>query len=308
MVDVVIVGCGAVGSVVSLALSLGGLSVAVVARSRGGDKVYVEGLGETHVPVLVWSEAASISPRIVVYATKAYDLLGAVESSLRAGWGPSAVVSLQNGLGSLELLESRFPGRALGAVVTFGATRLGPCRARLAGRGEVLLGWRRDVVSDAREACGLLSEALRRGGISAHCVGDELEPWRWLKLAVNSAINPVTVLAWSRNRVVVEDPFARELAEALAAETGRVAEAKGIRLPRDPVEEALRVARLTGDNCSSMVQDIAMGRRTEIDYICKAVADEAWRRGLSAPHNWFAYRAVRLLEKWLAGKKSPCET
>ena len=307
MVGIVVVGCGAVGSVLAVALSRGGVDVAVVTRAQGASRVVVEGLGEAGIPVYTWSDAHRVSPELVLYATKAYDLRVVVEESLRAGWRPGSVVSLQNGLGSLELLESRFPGRALGGIVLFGSTRLGPCRSRLVNRGEVLLGWR-SANEEARRACRFLSDALSRGGLSSHCIGERLEEWRWLKLAVNAAINPVTVLAWSRNRVVVEDPFARELAEALAAEVGRVAETHGIKLPRDPVEEALRIARVTGDNCSSMVQDISRGKRTEIDYISGAVAEEAWRHGVPAPLNWFAYRAVRLLEKWLAGRKSPCET
>lgn len=285
-----------------------GLRVVVVTRSGAPGRIVVEGLGSAMIETISWREARHYEPDIVVYAVKAYDLGGAVKESLAAGWSPKAVVSLQNGLGSLEFLEKEFPGRALLGLVYFGSTLLAPCRSRLAGKGYVLLGWRREPVQEAQEACRLLAGSLEASGLEAYCIGARAEPYRWLKLAVNAAINPVTVIAWSRNRVVVEDPGARELAEGLASETGEVAKAAGVALPRDPVEEAIRVARLTGDNCSSMLQDISRGKRTEIDYISGAVAREAWRHGVSAPLNWFAYRAVRLLEKWLAGRKSPCET
>ena len=308
-VDVAVVGCGAVGSVIALALMRAGLRVLVVTRRKASvDKIVVEGLGSGSVPIAGWGEARRFRPRLVLYAVKAYDLRGAVENSVGAGWSPAAVVSLQNGLGSLELLEEVFPGRALLGIVYFGSTLVAPCRARLAGRGSVLLGWRREPLPEAGKACGFLAEALGAGGLESYCVGAEAERYRWLKLAVNTAINPVTVMAWSRNSVVLEDPFARELAEGLAAETGRVARAAGVNLPRDPVEETMRVARATRDNCSSMLQDVSRGRRTEVDYINGAVAKRAWGLGVSAPLNWFAYRAVRLLEKWLAGRKSPCET
>ena len=309
-VDVVVVGCGAVGCTVALALRNADVRVAVVTKSDlvvcGWGMAVVEGMGSGELLVCGWRGAARLAPRLVIYAVKAYDLAGAVEDSLGAGWSPEAVVSLQNGLGSLELLSDTYGvERVVGGVVYFGAVSTAQCRSRLLGKGGVLLGCRIHG-----GACSLwahwLSEALSAGGLASEYVGD-IEPYRWLKLAVNAAINPVTVLAWSRNEIVVEDPDARALAEQLASEGGRIARIKGIELPNDPVEEVFRVARATGKNCSSMLQDIARKGCSEIDYINGAVAREAWRLGTTAPFNEAVWRAVRLLERWLAGRRLPCE-
>ncbi|ABM81346.1 ketopantoate reductase family protein [Hyperthermus butylicus] len=309
-IDVVVVGCGAVGSTVALALARAGVQVAAVTRSGTDgcrwDMVLVEGLGFGELLVCGWTGAARLRPRLVVYAVKAYDLTSAVEDSLQAGWNPEAVVSLQNGLGSLELLSKTYGvDRAIGGVVYFGAVGVAPCRARLLGRGGLLLGcWARGG------SCSFwshqLAEALTAGGLPSSHVGD-VEPYRWLKLAVNAAINPVTVLAWSRNKVILENPDAGKLAAQLAREVALVAWRRGVELPGDPVEEVFRVARATGDNCSSMLQDVARRGRSEVDYINGSVAREAWRLGLRAPFNEAMWRAVRLLERWLAGRRLPCE-
>ncbi|ALL00868.1 ketopantoate reductase [Pyrodictium delaneyi] len=308
----VVGGCGAVGSAVTVALALAGADVAVVARRRSGchlERVTVEGLGEAAVKVCGWDAAPGLEPEVVVYATKAYDLEAAVEASLNAGWSPGLVVSMQNGLGSLEQLERVYgSSRAVAALAFYGVYRPpGSCHSRLAGRSRRVVVGCRAVSGQCSPSARLLVELLLAGGLDAEYVAD-IEPYRWAKLAVNAAVNPVTVIAWDRNRVVVENPYARQLAVELAAETGRAAAAAGVELPVDPVEEALRVADATGDNCSSMLQDVAAGRRTEIDYINGAVWRTAEKHGAQAPVNKAVYNVVRLLEPWLAGRRSPCAT
>ncbi len=308
--DVAVVGgCGAVGTVFSTALALGGASVVVVSRGVSGcSPVALEarGLGSASLLVCGWGSAAALRPRVVVYAVKAYSLRGAVEASQRAGWSPVLVAGLQNGLGALELLEEAYPGRAAQGLVYYGVERLAPCRAVLhaVGAPRVVLGCRPGrCLGKALEELEALAALLRRGGVEAVVVED-VEPWRWMKLAVNAAINPVTALTGAPNRIVVEDRDARSLAEALAREVGRVAEALGVRLPGDPVAEALRVAELTGDNRSSMLQDLEAGRPTEVDYINGAVAAWARRLGLEAPVNETVWRLIRVLERLRRGKAS----
>lgn len=305
-VDYLVAGLGAVGSAVAVALAGAGARVAAVTRRAGGcrwRRVTVEGLGGAVIPVCGWRHAAGMEAGLLVYAVKAYQLPAAVEEAEAAGLRVEAVAGLQNGLGSLELLEEVYGAHRAGAgIVYFGATRLPGGTVRLSSGGRVLVGCRRPPCSPwLRRFADMLA-----GRIQGVYVGD-VEPHRWLKLAVNAAVNPVTVLAWGPNRVVAEDPWARALAERLAGEAGRVAEEAGLRLPRDPVEAALAAAEATGDNCSSMLQDVAAGRETEIDYINGAVASTARRLGSAAPFNEAVAAAVRLAAPGLRGRRLPCQ-
>ncbi|MBP1449693.1 MAG: hypothetical protein JZD41_06775 [Thermoproteus sp.] len=90
--------------------------------------------------------------------------------------------------------------------------------------------------------------------------------------------------------------WARRLAERLAEEAGLVAEARGVRLPGDPVREALRVAEATRSNVSSMAQDLRRGARTEVDYINGAVTSAGRELGVPTPYNEAVYLAVKALE------------
>ncbi len=307
--DLAVVGLGAVGTVIAVAAARAGLRVAGVSRSlRGcrGGSVSAEPLGAAQATLCGWDSAATLEPRAVVYAVKSYSLREAVEASLGSGWHPGLAVAAVNGLGGLEFLEEAYgAGRAAQAVVYFGSVKLSTGRARLLGR------WRRLLLGCRRPPCspllGWLASALRRGGLEA-LVEEYIEPWRWLKLAVNAAINPVTVIAWAPNGVIVEDGDARMLAEALAGEAGEAAAMEGVELPRDPVAEALAAAEATRDNCSSMLQDAAAGRPLELDAINGAVARVHRRHGGRAAFNEAVAAAARLAAAASRGRRLPCET
>ncbi|MET1128496.1 MAG: ketopantoate reductase family protein [Thermoproteota archaeon] len=304
---VAVVGCGAIGSILSLALARSGVRTYVVsrgARSCRKATVSVKGLGSSLLTVCGWDSADTLSPDVVILATKAYDVEEASSQVVQVGWRPKLVVSAQNGLGPLEALERLFgPQNSAALVLNVGGYTVGMCAA-------VHYGGRSAVLGSRSAGCSAIMEELASAlssVLNVECVSD-VEPYRWLKLAANAAINPVGVFAWSRNKVVLSDPDARELASTLAEEVGRVAHHLGIQLPADPVDYTFEVARQTAENCNSMVQDISRGKPTEVEYINGAV----WRLSLQTPFNastnLAVYRTVRLVEKWLRGRRSPCAT
>ncbi len=270
-----IIGLGAIGILLAYFLNKAGhVPYAVTRTRRDRYAIRAEGAEEAVEVVLVDKLPGSV--RYSLIAVKAYD----TESALGAVAGIPVV--FQNGIGGLELARERL-GLGIGAVVTYGVSREGGV-AELRGRGEIIL----------PEEAGELADALRAGGASVRIVRD-VEPYRWLKTAVNAAINPVTALLRAKNGVVLESPHARALAEAAAREAGLVAERLGVRLPADPVEETLRVATATRENYSSMLQDVLAGRRTEVDYINGAVVSYGRRAGVEAPVNYALWLAIKAL-------------
>ena len=307
----VIGGCGAIGSVLSILLQSLDTNVVVVDRSSRGCKIgriVVEGLGSAEVEICGWDSIGSIQPNVLIYAVKAYDVETAVSSSLELGWNPDLVVSVQNGLGSLELLERVYGAdRVVAALIFFGSTYKSKCYSHFAGGNKVVIGSRRKLAHKPKLLVEAIASILSRKSLSVEVV-DNIEPYRWTKLAVNAGINPVTVLSWSKNRVIIDNSSARELATILAEETVRVAREKGIELPIDPIEEMINTARQTANNCSSMIQDYVRHGRSEIDYINRAVWLKSLETNTRALANYSIYLAVRLREPWLREKKSPCET
>lgn len=202
-------------------------------------------------------------------------------------------VTLQNGLGNLELLATAVgPERATVGVVTMGATLLQPGVVRHAGAGVVYL----SPPMPEHAAFAPLVAVLQAAGLTVQVVADA-RGLVWGKLAVNAAINPLTAIHDLPNGQLTQRPFLRRVMATAAREVEAVAAAQGITLPfPDAAAQAYRVASDTFHNRSSMLQDVANGRPTEIDAICGAVTRHGEQFGVPTPVNRQLWAWVRRLE------------
>lgn len=200
------------------------------------------------------------------------------------------VISLQNGLGNLEIIANVAGSeRAVQGVTSEGAAMLGVGVVRHAGKGQSYLatgvfggrpgGEKR--VAQLKETTALFNDA----GFETELV-EQADSLIWGKLAVNAGINPLTALLQVPNGFLVENEAALLLMGRAAEEVAVVAEAMQISLPYgDAAERAEQVARATAANHSSMAQDVARGVPTEIEAICGAVVRHGQRLGIPTPVN-----------------------
>jgi 2-dehydropantoate 2-reductase len=159
----------------------------------------------------------------------------------------------------------------LAGTCTYGARLREPGVVACTGVGDVTLGPRDGGTNEAADRVGAALDA----GEVAVVVASDLPRRLWTKLAVNAGINATTALARVENGAIVEGP-GREVAADAARETARVARSRGVDLSDErAVERTLAVARTTAGNRSSTLQDVAAGRRTEIEAINGAVVERA---------------------------------
>jgi len=86
--------------------------------------------------------------------------------------------------------------------------------------------------------------------------------------------------------------------QAAVEEAKAVARARGVEIPcADVMEKVRQVCVATGENISSMLQDIRAGKRTEIDYINGAVARLGKETGVPTPINSALTVQVKAIEK-----------
>ena len=105
------------------------------------------------------------------------------------------------------------------------------------------------------------------------------------------------------NGALLDSDWSRDLMIAAARETAAVAAARGIPLPyEDAGERVVEVARVTGPNRSSMLQDVLRGALTEVETINGAVMREGERLDVPTPVNAMLYRMVKAIEG-LAGSR-----
>lgn len=291
-----IVGAGAIGSLLTHILNRAGVEPILVRRSpdRGAPtRILVPGGYEAMLRYkgAVFNDDEWLHSEVVFIATKAYD---AVEVIKRASGSRDIelVIVTQNGLGSFEEgVERLGPGRMAQLVLNHGAALIDRLICIWAGGGRSYLGMRRGY---SNRYLNTIASLLRDLDVA---VVDDIEPYRWLKLAVNAVINPITAILEVRNKAIVEEDHLRSLAYKACTEIKRISEARGIELPRDPCSEVLEVAIKTGDNISSMLSDLTRCRETEVEFINGAIARTARELGIEAPINDTLYAMVKAKEK-----------
>jgi 2-dehydropantoate 2-reductase len=262
-----VLGAGSLGSLWAARLFRAGLPVQLILRdadrlaayqSVGGLTLEENGQRQTYaVPAQIPHDKQPVQRLLV--ACKAYDAEHAV-SALASRLLPGAqVLLLQNGLGSQDAVAAAVPhARCISISSTEGAFRDRDFSVVFAGQG---FNWLGDPADPAPP--DWLDE-LHASGI-AHQWTPDILTRLWRKLALNCAINPLTVLHDCRNGGLLE--YMTEVA-TLCHELVQVLERCGQPAAAlDLHADVLRVIEATAANYSSMYQDVAQGRRTEISYL-----------------------------------------
>jgi 2-dehydropantoate 2-reductase len=124
----------------------------------------------------------------------------------------------------------------------------------------------------------------------------------WTKLLINCAYNAISALAQAPYGRLAAIPEVRHLQHAIVGEVIAVAAADGMTLPLEPSLAAMgRIAVVMKDQLSSTAQDVARGRRTEIDYLNGFVARRGRELGIAAPVNDTLTALIKALEPRAVG-------
>ncbi|MGA2974848.1 MAG: 2-dehydropantoate 2-reductase [Spirochaetia bacterium] len=299
-----IIGSGAMGSLFGGRLSRAGQDVVLYDVYRehiekvSADGLAIEDAGSGAVTLV--RPKASLDPCategsdvfiIFVKSTSTED--AAAEFTPFAG-KETIVLTLQNGLGNEAIIRDHFgPSRTAAGVTSHGATFLGPGRIRHAGTGPTHV----SMADGRNEKLAPLAEALRAAGFETH-IEKDVASLVWSKLLINVGINALTAITNQTNGKLVESEETKTLMAELVTEAAAVAKARGIRLTyEDPLATVFDVARRTGANRSSMLQDFDRNRRTEIDFMNGAIVREAAAAGIPVPVNATITRIIKAMER-----------
>lgn len=300
-----VLGAGSIGCLFAACLRSAGVDVHLILRNdaslaawhaaggielRDGDDIRHIALPASRAQDL----ARTAHIRRLLVCTKAQQTQNAIAAIEHALAPDATLVLLQNGMGVREQLQPLLPQAAiLHALSTEGAYQTERFRIVHAGHGETLLG----AVVPEQTALAHATAAALRCELRIEVV-DDIEARCWLKLAVNSVINPLTALHDCRNGEVPALPDSDVLIPALCHEASLAAAAAGQLLaPERLVAEVMRVCSATALNRSSMLQDIAARRRTEIDFINGHIVRVAERHGIACEQQRALLRRVRELEQ-----------
>ena len=237
-------------------------------------------------------------PELLIVTTKAYDTEMAVQACRTLASRNTMVLTLQNGLGNLELLRTWKGSNAFGGTTTIGANLVAPGKVRISGLGETVIG--SDLNPEgAKKICRL----FRENGLAAQIQSD-VNAAIWSKVAVSASINPLTAVLRIENGALLSGPMSRMMME-VCREAVSVGVSNGAPLNLHAVMNRARaVAKDTAGNRSSMLQDVERGRRTEIDQINGAIWSLGDRLGSPAPLNKALWAMISSLERQSSSQKA----
>jgi len=291
---VLIVGTGAMASLFAARLArvaevtlLGTWEAGLAALETHGVRlVATDETEESFVVRVARSPAHCLGANKAIVLVKAWQTRRAADQLKECLHPQGIALTLQNGLGNQEILQETLGEERVGfGVTTTGATILGPGRVRSGGKGPIHF--------KPQPSMNPLVELLGKAGFVMEPVED-VQGLLWGKLVINAGINPLTALLEVPNGALLESPSILEVMVSAAEETAAVAAALGVELPfADPGPQVMDVARNTGGNTSSMLQDIRRGAPTEIDAISGAIVREGERAGIATPINWTLWHLVR---------------
>ena len=278
-------GAGSLGSAIG-GLLAGEHEVSFIGRPANVEAILRDGLTlkgavERTVEAEAYTSIEGLQPpELMLITTKAYNTRAVIETCRTWAAEDTKVLTLQNGLGNLELLREWKGRSAFGGTTTMGAVLQAPGIVCLSGLGATVVGGDLDA-----DSAGSISSLFTLAGMPSS-VSKDIEGEIWAKAIVNASVNPLTAILGVRNGVLLESEIVSRLMSDICHECERVAEAAGVFLPPPkPFERVQLVARQTAENRSSMLRDVELGRRTEIESINGHICRVGSEAGVPTPLN-----------------------
>jgi 2-dehydropantoate 2-reductase len=294
---VAIMGAGAVGCYYGGMLARAGHDVVLIGRAQHAEAIGREGLrleaqtfderiGRPHLTAS--TEAAAVAGAdLVLFCVKSTDTESAgasIKPHLRAD---ALVLTLQNGVDNAERLRGVIPQEVAAAVVYVATEMAGPGHVRHHGRGEL-------VIEPARGS-EALAQTLIAAGVPTE-ISANVRGALWAKLILNCAYNALSAISQLPYGRLVEGAGVRDAMRDIVAECKAVAHADGVTLPPDVDVAVHRIAETMPGQYSSTAQDLARGKRSEIDHLNGLVARRGAALGIATPANRLLHALVKLIE------------
>jgi 2-dehydropantoate 2-reductase len=306
-VKIAIIGCGAMGSVYAGLLASAGNAVLAVDRwadhvaAINAEGLRLEGFsGARTVKIAAHETPPEETADMIVIAVKASAAAAAAAGAKRMMGPQTVVVTIQNGLGSSDVVAGELgPERLMvGIAGGFGASLKGPGHAHHNGMQTIRMGayGSLDFASVERAVA-----VWRAAGFSAEAAED-IAVMQWEKLICNVAYSAPCTLTGLTIGAVIDDPEIWPLSRAAATEAWTVARARGIAVKiEDPVAYVRNFGSQIPKAKPSLLLDYEAGRKGEIDVINGAIPREGAKAGIEAPVNATLVRLVRFRERDFPG-------
>ncbi|WP_299451792.1 2-dehydropantoate 2-reductase [uncultured Pigmentiphaga sp.] len=292
--DIAVMGAGAVGCYYGGMLARAGHRVTLIGRPAHMEAVRRSGLlldmhsyrGHVQLQAAEGPEAVA-GAELVLFCVKSTDTEAAgrmIRSHLCAD---AVVLSLQNGVDNTERLQALLAQHVIPTVVYVAVEMAGPGHVRHHGRGELVLG--RSTRSE--EIAAVLNASGIPATVSESAVGE-----LWAKLVLNCAYNALSAIAQMPYGPLTQQGEVLDVMRDVVDECLAVAGRLGVSVPGNPWDAVLRIRETMPTQLSSTAQDLARGKRSEIDHLNGYIVRKGRELGVPTPVNRTLATLVRLME------------
>lgn len=267
-----------------------GFDVDLVARGERAQRLRAPGLTVNGTPLSATvadvDRPESLSPAdLVVFAVKDRHLGQAIEEASPVIGPDTIILSILNGLDSEERIAARYGQQRVLLCVALGMDAErdgGDVRFRQAGR----LVFGRAVNGPEPDPSVLaVQDALTRAGLVWQTPPD-MRHEIWSKFLFNCGINQASAVLLAPYGAFQVDGDPRNLMHALWDEVLAVSKPAGIALGPDDVQHWEQVlAKMPPQGMTSMHQDAAAGRQTEVESFAGRMVALGERHSVPVPHN-----------------------
>ena len=297
---IAVMAAGAVGGYFGARLAAAGHDVAFIARGAHRDAMRRDGLkiesslGDLHLKGLsITDDPREVGPvDVVLFAVKLWDTETAGEQA-RPLLGPKTrLITLQNGVDSVERLAPLLGNEATIGGATYVVTTI--------ARPGVL----RHTGTIARIRCGRLDrrpdpglagyvEEMKTAKLDI-TLSDNMLLDLWKKFVLLSGTSGITASTRQPLGVIRDDEDMRALLYKLMHETMAVGRAAGVEFAPDfPAELDRAVAGFAPDMRASMANDLAAGNRLELDWLAGKVVALGRKYAVPTPAQEAVYAILK---------------
>jgi 2-dehydropantoate 2-reductase len=294
-VRVAVVGAGAVGCFYGAMLARADHSVTLIGRPQLVEAVNAKGLlletGEDRQNVGV---AATTSPDavagadLVLLCVKSADTDKAARQIAPFLDTTSTLWSLQNGVDNVDMLEAVLGRPVVPVAVCVAVELLAPGHVKHHGRG--------DLVASLSPRSEKIAREFVSAGIAVE-LSDNAIGALWTKLIINCALNALSAITGRPYGKLIGQGGVHDLLRGVIDECLAVARASHVSVPPDIHETVASLGTTMAGQLSSTAQDLAKGKKTEIEYLNGFIVRKGSQLGIPTPINQALQTLVELLEK-----------
>ena len=224
---------------------------------------------------------------LIIISTKSQGLNSAVKSIKNFVTSKTKIISLINGISSEDKISQVYPQAKVLKSYFIGHSAIRKDNSVVQdGVGEIVV-----------EKDKFIEEFFTKSGIN-FSMPENIEYSMWLKYAFNLFANPTSAILNMNFGQLKNNNNFKNFAKNIIFEVKQIAEKKGIigleNLEKDAIKS---LDKMCDEGKTSMLQDILVGRKTEIDIFSGEVIRMGKELGIDTPYNKILYDLIKIKEE-----------